>query len=545
MPDGTGGHTISACMNESFAQPIVSLTHCIVQVWFMNVTLLRRLRLSASVATLCLAFASSAHAETVFTVQLGSFESEKEARDHWQKLEKRFPEVFEPLNYASAKVQLPPDDFVYFRTQAGPISTRAKADDICKSLVVKGFECYVAETAMFMADGEDIKEDTSAKEVAEASPPPPPPIPTPPVAKQEQVDIMEAEEAAGIYRNTEPQKTLPAPEKPAPIATAPQAKADTAPAAKAPAATTTPAVALPWVDMASASAPAAGSAPFERGQSRYAGSGATASAPVSAPPPALPPVAVSNGEMADLKVAEAVPVPLGEIPASTGGSFSMGAPSTARGLPSQNFRRPTLWAEVSYFTTQDAALGYWRTLRSRDNQIPQGLRLRVVKPLQQRGNTERLSLRIGPFDNVNVIRRLCSHTVPENLRCQAMRDIGSSVSYGQQRQRVNPADAYARRQGATSASPFTAPSYGNGSHWVQLGAFPTMAAAQMHWGSLKEEHGRVLDNAREQISAPALSSASRPLFRLRAGPFSSSMEALNTCDALKRSGAACLVVQGR
>lgn len=506
----------------------------------MNVTLLRRLSLSASVATLCLTIASSAHAETVFTVQLGSFESEKEARVHWQKLEKRFPDVFEPLNYASAKVQLPPDDFVYFRTQAGPISTRAKADDICKNLVVKGFECYVAETAMFMADGENITEDTAAKEVADAAPPP---LPAPEVAKQERVDMMEAEEVAGIYRRTEPQKTLPAPEKPAPIATPPQAKAESA--AKAPAAAPSHAVTLPWVDMASASAPAAGTTPFERGQSRFAGSGAAAPASVTTPPAPLPPVPVSEGEMADLKVAEAVPVPLGDIPASTNGGYSVGTPSVARGLPSQNFRRPTLWAEVSYFTTQEAALGYWRTLRSRDNQVPQGLRLRVVKPLQQRGSTERLSLRIGPFDNVNIIRRLCSHTAPENLRCQAMRDIGSSVSYGQQRQRMNPADAYARRQSATSESPFATSSYGGGSHWVQLGAFPTMGAARMHWDSLKEEHGRVLDKAREQISTPTLSSASRPLFRLRAGPFSSSMDALNTCDALKRSGAACLVVQGR
>lgn len=511
----------------------------------MNVSFLRQLTLSSALALSLTGFAAAANAATVYTVQLGSFESEKEARDHWEKLGKRFPELFSPLQYASAKVQLPPDDFMYFRTQAGPLSSRSEADDICKNLIVKGFECYVAETAMFMADGKNIAEEEASEQPVDDTPPPPPPAP---VASSEpaaqKVDLMEAEEIKGMYASTEPAKVPPAPEKTVIVG----ADKRTVSAAPMPAAASVPSPATtPWKDVSDAAsapaAPPAGGRPFEVGQSSYAnGTAGVAQAPavtMTATPAA---VAVNGGEMADLKVAEAVPVPLDSVnTASTG--YSSGPPAQALGLPSQQFRRPTLWAEISYFTTQDAALGYWRTLRSRDNTIPQGLRLRVVKPLRQRGGDERLSLRVGPFDNTNAIRRLCSFTSQEKLRCQAMRDIGSTVSYAQgQRQRLDPAEAYARRQGA--ATPFSAPS-GSGMHWIQLGAYPTLGAAQQQWGALKAAHGYALSKVREDIAAPGYSSTARPVYRLRAGPFASSMDAMNTCSTLKRNGAMCMVVPGR
>lgn len=519
----------------------------------MNVTFFRRLALSSAIAV---TLGGNALAETVFTVQLGSFESEKEARSHWKKLQKRFPDLFEPLSYASAKVQLPPDDFMYFRTQAGPIGKRVEADDICKRLTVQGFECYVAETAMFMADGNAVKEEKAEtpKQMAEATvtpPPPPPPLPDMAVSEKtpEKVDLMEAEDLTRIYTASAPAKPLPAPKAPVPLS-APAVVAAKQVAAQKAAPTPAPAP-MPWTDVATApqqpvanAAPTAGgfaSSPFQRGESNYAKQGMPAPMPM-APSPA--PIPAATGEMADLKVAEAVPVPLGNIPAAAP-AYSY-TPSAERGYPSQQFARPSLWAEISYFSSQQAALGYWRTLHTRDNMMPQGLRLRVVKPLQHRyGREERLSLRVGPFDNANAIRRLCANTAPEKLRCQAMRDIGSSISsYGQTRSRLNPADAYARRQAARMAPPTTT-SGGEPYYWVQLGSYPTIGAAQQQWSVLKSTFKSVLATQHEQIQSPGYSSASRPMYRLRIGPFARNIEANNTCNALKRGGTPCLVIQGK
>lgn len=478
----------------------------------MNLPFLRPLVFSFIHILFLTGFAAAASAATVYTVQLGSFESEQEAREHWETLSKRFSGLFSPLRYASAKVQLPPDNFVYFRTQAGPLATREEADSICNTLAVKGFECYVAETAMFTADGQEIAEEASAPPAEEAPPPPPPP-PAPVAATEpapEAVDLTEAEEIKGMYARTAPAHTPPAVAQPK----------------------VAPSAANPLT-----SAPAAGGGPFEVGQSRYALSRGEEAPRV----PTAAAVSVDRGETADLKVAEAVPVPLDGVNAA-GGGYSSGPPVPERGLPSQQFRRPTLWAEVSYFASQDAALGYWRTLRSRDNAIPQGLRLRVVKPLRQRGGDNRLSLRVGPFGNTDAIRRLCSFTAPERLRCQAMRDIGSAVSYAQaERRRLDPAEAYARRLGAT---PFSRPP-GVGTYWVQLGAYPTTGAAARQWSALQAAHGSLLGKVGEQIIAPGYSSVARSVYRLRAGPFTNGAEATNVCNALRQRGTVCMVVQAR
>ncbi len=517
----------------------------------MQMTTFRRLAFSTALALSFSGITTQALAGTVFTVQLGSFESEKEARSHWDKLQNRFPDIFEPLNYASAKVQLPPDDFVYFRTQAGPIDKRSEADEICRRLVVKGFECYVAETAMFMADGDTITEEHAEAEAA-AEPPAPPPLPsTPPLPRPEQiaatpedqlVDMLEASE-------TPPAAPMPAPEKPEPIVKVasqpPVAKTSAAPVAR-------PNSSLPWSGTPSAGTQASAAqqtpasmpingGPFQSGESTWARNGERT--PVTtyvrqAPPPVasvnVPTVPVSATEDASLKVAEAVPVPLGNIPPAP--VISGYTPSTERGLPSEQIRRPSLWAEISYFTSQQAALNYWSTLRTRDMTVPQGLRLRVVKPLRQTAGAQRLSLRIGPFDNTNAIRRLCSYTAPEKLRCQGMRDVGSSISYAERRQQL-----LAHRSSGVGAA---SSSQGDFS-WVQLGAFASREIAQSHWSMLKSAHPAHLAKASYQIMAPTYSSASRPMYRLRVGPYTNGADANNLCNALQRAGSACLVVSGK
>ncbi len=515
----------------------------------MHVSLLRRLTLCTAMTLSLAGLSSGAAANTVFTVQLGSFESEKEARAQWEKLETRFPDLFGPLNYASAKVQLPPDDFVYFRTQAGPLTTRSEADEICQRLTVKGFECYVAETAMFNAYGNVLEAEPVEAAIAPPPPPPPPPLPAA-EPEQETVDLMEAQEIAGMYAQTAP-TPLPAPQNPESIQlTPPPAGAQTETVvARAPSA---PEGSIPWSSVAGTSpqpVATAAPAPFAVGESDYATRTRAATpqpAPVRTPratlttPPAVPVAPVNAGETTDIKVAEAVAVPLTDADMGTP-TYSTQPPSSERGFPSQQFRRPTLWAEISYFSSQNAALGYWRTLRSRDSMIPNGLRLRVVKPLKQHSSAERLSLRIGPFDNANAIRRLCSHTAPEKLGCKAMRDIGSSVAYQQhrQRQRINPADRYKQRH---NSSPFSAPS--ENMYWIQLGAFSSMSAAQSQWGILKGTHN-TLSRLNEQVIAPRYSSSTRRMFRLQAGPFARSIDAVRTCTTLKRDGLPCIVVPGR
>ncbi len=533
--------------------------------FFRNTAIAGILALSSLTAT------TSSYAQSVFTVQLGSFESEAEARNHWEKIQSRFPDIFEPLNYKPSEIQLPPDDFVYHRTQAGPISTKAEAEDICERLLIKGFECYVAETAMFSVDGEQIAEEQPA--------PPPPPAAEPPMAMAEpatqDVDMMETDELASLFAPSAPepveQAMEAAPQMPMEAPVAPPAPEieplpEMAAAEALPPMAPPPAPAremkapdLPWNAAPAADRPSLTtpptpvSAPFQSNQSAYIdrNTGREMNKPQSEvtlprmPQETVtaPPMTAVDGptERAQVKVAEAIPVPIGSSQQAAP-VYATQRPTTFRGYPSQPLGKASLWAEISYFKSQRAALSYWKTLMSRDQLIPNGLRLRITQPLRKFAPKDRLSLRVGPFSSTRAIRRLCSLTQPEQLGCRAVKDLGASVSNNRSRQRIQPGTPPAPRGRAPISSPTTT----DGMSWIQLGAFPSAQAAGERWAELKGMHRNVLGNLRESISAPSHSSTTGSRsYRLRVGPFARSMEAISSCEQLKRTGTFCVVVSGR
>lgn len=492
---------------------------------------------------------SEAAAQTVFMVQLGSFKSEDEAKQQWDKLSSSFPDLFQPLTYAPTEVMLPPDEFVYHRTQAGPIATRDQADDICERVVSGGYECYVVETAMFTAPYNEAESVVSTAQ------------PAAPVqeanssffdsAADEAEMAPAAPQAALEQALAEP---VPAP-TPAPAAIPEPVAAPAlaqAPVASAP---VEMASAQPALQTISAPAPAAGSmpamapsgSPFGTGPSVPAG-GSIASA---APAPVMAPYANVAGSRADVSVGEAIPVPLSNLNQKPNQPYASGY----RGSPSSYNRNMAFWAEIGYFESQRTALGYWSVLRQRDRSIPGGLRLRVTQPFTQKHLAQKMSLRVGPFTNVNAIRRLCSYTRPEKLGCRAVRDLGGSFNPAAQTMgganRLTGANGYAARRTmqrsdrVTAGSPSgqSSASLSGDMFWIQLGAFMAPQAALDKWSELQLLHKAELGSLNEQIYSPA--GGARNLFRLRAGPFARAGDAVSTCEALKRKGTLCVVVSER
>jgi cell division septation protein DedD len=490
---------------------------------------------------------SKAAAQTVFMVQLGSFKSSDEAKTQWDKLTKTFPDLFQPLTYAPTEVMLPPDDFVYHRTQAGPIATREEADNICDRVVAGGFECYVVETAMFTAP----YSEADAQPTSEAAPQP--------VAEaQSSFFDSNAEEA-----QPEPQKALeqalaePA-SAPVPAAAPMPEPAPATPVPATPQAAPAPmevAQAAPAAAPASSqlmSAPAPAGSPFGTGPSVPQGGMQTAPVAVASTQP-LPPMQNVAGSRADVSVAEAIPVPVSNLGQQPSKPYASGF----RGTPSSYNRNMALWAEIGYFESQRTALGYWNVLRQRDKAIPGGLRLRVTQPFTQKHLASKMSLRVGPFSNVNAIRRLCSFTRPEKLGCRAIRDLGGSINanaMGAASGPTGPSGYAARRAGLRGGmtyhrTPFAPAATGNqtgrvsdGMFWIQLGAFMAPQAALDKWSELQLLHKAELGSLNEQVYTP---NGSRSLFRLRAGPFARAAEAVATCEALKRKGTLCVVVSER
>lgn len=645
-------------------------------------------------------FNAPAQAETIYMVQLGSFENENKARERWEQLSGKFPELFSPLTFKRKEVKLPSDDFVYHRAQAGPIQNRADAEAICDDLLISGFECYIAETALFepavktvqtavaaapapvikavaapvqklaaaapaeivapkavvaspafpplpdafdALDGPapvatELKVQTPAqKAIATAKETLRPTVPAPSLAaiatpKADVSDIgnaLEKEVAAfnGVQSAPEvalkssipevsapkvtipqasvpevsmidpsPVLDLPAPGrsstpliseieefKPVPLPTAQVAKAIPAvpafpvvsPAAAvsglpefiqnkqnataAPVAAVNPLPAFIREKNASTAQSAVAGLPFQQGQSTdHLRAQNFASAPSGAVQLDVPPAelytavtpsnpvvvdniteapSVSGAQSSSVQFAEAVRVPLVDVPQQRQKQSRLPSISHFKGYPSASLKTSSLWAEMSYFTNQKAALGYWGVLQKRDAQLPKGVRLRVTRPFVSNSSKQRVSLRVGPFKNVSVVKRLCSHTREEKLLCRAVKDLGSSIANRSSgpRQRYNAGQRRALSSNRAATSGF----------WLQLGSYSSIRDAQNSWVDMKETYPKQLSVLQQDIMTPRRSSTRGNNYRLRAGPFSDSSSAVSACERLKRHGGLCIVVADR
>ncbi len=99
-------------------------------------------------------FTSPASADTVFLVQLGSFDTPDMSDKAWQEYSDKYPSLLKELTHMSSRIVLPPSNNEVFRLQAGPIISRVDAKKICKQLRKDEADCFIVETAMFV--GEEI-----------------------------------------------------------------------------------------------------------------------------------------------------------------------------------------------------------------------------------------------------------------------------------------------------------------------------------------------------------------------------------------------------
>ena len=269
------------------------------------------------------------------------------------------------------------------------------------------------------------------------------------------------------------------------------------------------------------------------------------SVPQPAPQPApqydMRPAAANSG--ADVDVAEAIRVPLSEQTAPQPRIQTVPAQAALRaGLPSQNLRQKTLWAQVSYFRDQQSALSYWEQFRLANPEFPP-VRVRVTRPYQLNSSrAARVSLRIGPFETANYITQMCNALPLNNLRCSVVSDLGTSAvantpRYRQTYRRYDQRYANGLRPNTLGASRAT--------NWVQLGSYVTPGQAELAWQQLQQAHPQLLGSLQRNIMSPALSSSTRAQFRLRTGPYAVAGNAEQLCDQLRRRGVSCLVSSGQ
>ena len=119
---------------------------------------------------------TTAYAAPVFLLQFGSFESRAEADEKLTALKTKHAGVLSRMEVGVREVTLPPDNLTVYRTQAGPLATRADAQSVCSQLASNGDDCYVVETAMMQPMSPPTQQ---VAQTAPAPAPTPMPVATP------------------------------------------------------------------------------------------------------------------------------------------------------------------------------------------------------------------------------------------------------------------------------------------------------------------------------------------------------------------------------
>lgn len=542
----------------------------------MQITRFRPLALAG--ISLALAFgaplASYAQSSSTFLLQLGQHPSKDAAASQWKDLQKQFPAQLGKLSLYLAPVRSVDGNEV-FRTQAAGVTTYAQAQSVCFELLASNVNCTVVETSMYQPEnlvagtnaaplepvdgltveegtvtasnaaptiapateadksfGErympwfnktDADEETEAKTVTE----------TPSNAARAEAAAATASLKPQRLSDPEPVAVAAAEPAPAPVA-APVAAVEpvaVAPVAVAPAA-------RPQSDLASR-------APRNLADEYTARQPEVQAAPVN--------VAPQTSVYADAEVSEAVQVPLTYAGGPSADVVPVNKPVGFGGFPSQPADSTAPWIQIGNFTNKEAAFAYSRELSREHPEIMQFTRVRVISPFSQgRSPGSRqlgvTAIRLGPLKDNPQAQQICSVAKAKGLQCTSVREVGTSgtsVEANAPRARSNTQDSYARRATVNRGYSRTAGAQPSGAYWVQLGAFDNAWQAQDRWGQLQGTYKDILGRLQPQVSYPALSSSTTPVYHLRTGPFVNKVGAMDLCSQLQSRRIGCVVVQAR
>ncbi len=557
---------------------------------------------TSGLMVLCVAsvisFNGAALAEGSFLLQLGTFESNDEAARKWTDVKAANRDIVGALDGKISEVMLPSDPAPSFRTQAGPVTTRKEARELCKQLQSRNVDCLVVETAFAATDltpemAGDIAPSPNVSsqpvDVTRASQPAPAVAPRASSA-DEQITITDTVVVEGV-------PAVPVVAAPAPVAAAPAVTAS----AVVPREQGTVLASDPESSDDDSYNPNDVKKPsFFRGSYRHSSNApvtrdrATVAAAAPAPEPReddrpgffsrlfgssdadkpkeTPPANIRGS----VEVAEAIRVPLSssnevqDEPVTIEPVIEVVKPAPGMVLVPEKARpaSPHLyWAQMSYFSTEKVAYEFNEHLRKYLPREMSNVRHRVNRPFGNKN--KRASLRVGAFYSQDDVKAVCAEARSQGFRCTTIRDVVTDVpeiatSRVGKRKYLSPLDAveipgYRAPKNAVPApapvpkasievdgqpvtpapagAPVAVSDTGIGGQWVELGQFDS---AQLAWNRWKEVQESVpeIGKARAAITG-ALGGKS---FQLKAGPFATDVDAEKVCKSVVKSGNNCSVI---
>lgn len=504
---------------------------------------------SFSLATLL----SSAHptqAATEFYVHLGLFETSAQAKTHWEDAKKKYPQLLESLSYIEKPVSLTIENKQFYRAQGGSLADNLSATDICRDITDAGDDCYVVEAASTLMPSTQSTQEEKKQDIA--------PLPTAtsntPIQRSEVLDQWAHQNLpqSNMSTSVTPQASQRTPHAQSNIDVLfEDAKQSTpTPPAPIPSQTLTPAPekSSSWWDsflnlFSSDEDSEAKDTPASPETSLPPQSNMTPDKPA---PFSNASSAAGAGRTPHIEIAEAIPVPLSTKEETKIVPTLKPQETTHNFALSSNIEDPeNIWAEIGAFSSPDTALQFWQNTGGQIIDLPKDLRIRTIQPLQNTHRKQNIFLRVGPFVHIDAVRNLCGLIDKDKARCRAVKELETStIIRAKLRSASNLSNQPFLKVDTTSEnwqSISNKPSLTKGS-WIQLGAFPTPMQAQQLWDKIQKQHSSLFSGVTQDITLPDSSNLQAAKYRLRAGAFGSTLQAITVCEELRRHKTNCAVV---
>lgn len=543
-----------------------------------------RLAIYSLTVACSIAGAAEAQAGSAFFVQLGTAGSEGEAEGKFQAMQKEFPALLGKLPFTPRTVvPLGGGKSMEFRIQAGPARSRDHARRVCASLMAKGTECFIVETAVFEGEPSSPRSATSrnasapvekkaaARAVAE---PIPDASPDEMAAFEMPASEMSAKRAAKLEKAEETQAALapaPAPEPQVQAMRTPKAteeessffdfrwltgddeknekpsirEANAEPSTEQPArvsgefnekraealpeAVPAPApepapVAPPVAESAPQAAPEPAAEPKSRSRGLFA---SRARGIVPPPPPPIPPASsLRAAKGGRVEVAEAIPVPIsGDVHPTSAAPLPLSGGGTARAISPQAAASRG-WLKITGFSGEERAQGFIAAMHASLEET-KSLRARVTRPVSGRHAARPPEVLVGPMEDGDSTARICAfaQSYDRGLECSGSASLPAIPAAAEHKPRALPNLPQPTR------------------FFAQLGSWKNRAAALRRFETLKSRHRDVLGGMQPNLGVPAQASiGAQPNVRLRVGPFAEQSQAESLCERLSAAGTSCLVV---
>ena len=261
-----------------------------------------------------------------------------------------------------------------------------------------------------------------------------------------------------------------------------------------------------------------------------------------------------GGKQADVKVAEAIRVPLTEgedqqrsarvTVKALPNIKPVSAPGGLDSYPDERDDSGKGWLTVGDFLNEEIATSFWGEVRISASKQAKKLRVRVLRPLLASSDAK-TSLNLGPFTSSSEAYNFCREGIQardRGLNCTFSNNEPGADEFKKAAASPN-SESYAAARQASRIRPVENPATVAGTlskqYWVQVLSASSQIEALHQWEELKAKNDDLISGMRNSIT-PSIKD--KDTYVVRVGPIKDNSEAIKLCSKMQERSINCRVI---